>query len=1209
MNHIGNLFTNKQLGFSAPIFSGMNTLLKSVRFNEDLRKVLKEILKLIYVLLFIALPIVCPKPASAQVTWTQGDLGNTGASGTYSFNSGVHTVGGAGSAIGGTADSFCYVSSPTTGNVEIIGRVNTQTNTNPYAVAGFMMRSALTTNSVNAFISVSPSNGVNFSSRASTGGTTSTTYGPTVAAPAYIRLVRSGSSFSGYQSADGINWTLVGTSTLSSMPNSFYVGMAVCSYSFGNLSTATFDKFSFMTSVPQRSANLMMWLRSDVGVTTSSGAVTNWADQSGNGYNATQTSGSARPTLTTNAVNGLPAITFNGSSQFLNLPAGFSNLSQGVSFFFVMKPGTTMNYPIDLGNGGSSNDQAIYGTANYIYFYTYGTSYALVTSDSTGYTPNVYQVLEVVHDGTSSGKIYKNGTQTGTGTVYPLNTITRSTNRIGQYGGGGYFYSGDIAEIIVMSKGASASERAGIESYFYSKYAVGNQPTLSTSVFTPSSGVFATSPQSVTIASDPGAEIHYTTDGSTPTSASPLYTSALSISSTTTIKAIAIKQFYTNSAVGTAIIQIDPTTAGISKTGLMLWLKSDLGVSTSGSNVTDWVDISGNNMNATQTTSGARPTVNSSAIAGLPSIVFNGTSQYMNLPTGFANLTAGASIFVVKKTTATPVGYRAFFDVGSGASDHLTMYDYPSTAEQMWAYSGASQSSFSSTSGFTLNQFQLIEGIHTGAASGSIYTNGVLGATGSIYNLNNTSRTTNFIGAYNSGNLFQGEICEILFYNRPITAVERQAVEQYVNNRYQFSVKPPVITPASGVYSILPATATMSADPGATIYYTTDGSTPTTGSTQYTTPITLSGSAVLRAIAVTGWGTSAVTDAYIQLKEGTENVPRTGMQLWYKSDYGVLTSGSDVTQWSDMSGNGYHATQSSGSNRPTVTNDIANGNAGISFNGTSQYLQMPAGFADFTSGASIFAVTRPTGFPSSTPVILDFSNGAANSNNLTVLEGTSTTIGFNAYNGSTSSSVNSTSGLTQGKFQMFEIIHNGAANGTVYTNTTQGATGTVQNLVNIARSTNYVGRSGGSTPLYFQGDLAEIFMYNRGLTSSERAGVESYLMQKYQLGNAAPIAPVFSISTSTLAEASQVAITAEPVATIYYTLDGSTPTTSSAVYTKPINIAFTQTLKAIAVYQGASSSVTSATYTLDSTKWPAPHATDTTPLNLNLQLPTTAIPQ
>ena len=46
---------------------------------------------------------------------------------------------------------------------------------------------------------------------------------------------------------------------------------------------------------------------------------------------------------------------------------------------------------------------------------------------------------------------------------------------------------------------------------------------------------------SVTMSGPDGAEIRYTTDGSTPTSSSSLYSSALNLSATTTVKAIAIK--------------------------------------------------------------------------------------------------------------------------------------------------------------------------------------------------------------------------------------------------------------------------------------------------------------------------------------------------------------------------------------------------------------------------------------------------------------------------------------------------------------------------------------------------------------------------------------------------------------------------------------------------------------------------------------------
>ena len=59
--------------------------------------------------------------------------------------------------------------------------------------------------------------------------------------------------------------------------------------------------------------------------------------------------------------------------------------------------------------------------------------------------------------------------------------------------------------------------------------------------------------QSVTLSCETeGAAIHYTIDGSDPTSSSPTYSSALSISSTQTLKAIAIKSGYTNSSIASA---------------------------------------------------------------------------------------------------------------------------------------------------------------------------------------------------------------------------------------------------------------------------------------------------------------------------------------------------------------------------------------------------------------------------------------------------------------------------------------------------------------------------------------------------------------------------------------------------------------------------------------------------------------------------------
>ena len=58
--------------------------------------------------------------------------------------------------------------------------------------------------------------------------------------PYWVKLVRTGSSFSGYTSSDGVAWTLVGTSTVS-MSSSVLVGLPVTSHLNGTINTATFD--------------------------------------------------------------------------------------------------------------------------------------------------------------------------------------------------------------------------------------------------------------------------------------------------------------------------------------------------------------------------------------------------------------------------------------------------------------------------------------------------------------------------------------------------------------------------------------------------------------------------------------------------------------------------------------------------------------------------------------------------------------------------------------------------------------------------------------------------------------------------------------------------------------------------------------------------------------------------------------------------------
>ena len=88
-------------------------------------------------------------------------------------------------------------------------------------------------------------------------------------------------------------------------------------------------------------------------------------------------------------------------------------------------------------------------------------------------------------------------------------------------------------------------------------------PTVATPTFSPEGGVY-TETQNVTIScATEGADIYYTLDGTEPTNESNLYTDPISVSATTTIKAIATKEGMNNSAVATVTYTIeDPNAPG-----------------------------------------------------------------------------------------------------------------------------------------------------------------------------------------------------------------------------------------------------------------------------------------------------------------------------------------------------------------------------------------------------------------------------------------------------------------------------------------------------------------------------------------------------------------------------------------------------------------------------------------------------------------------
>ena len=78
-----------------------------------------------------------------------------------------------------------------------------------------------------------------FQSRVTRGGTSTSIKGFPGAAPQWIRLVRSGNTFTGYYSANGTAWTLMGSATVA-MTAQVYIGLALTSHNPRLRTSATF---------------------------------------------------------------------------------------------------------------------------------------------------------------------------------------------------------------------------------------------------------------------------------------------------------------------------------------------------------------------------------------------------------------------------------------------------------------------------------------------------------------------------------------------------------------------------------------------------------------------------------------------------------------------------------------------------------------------------------------------------------------------------------------------------------------------------------------------------------------------------------------------------------------------------------------------------------------------------------------------------------
>jgi hypothetical protein len=181
-------------------------------------------------------------------TWLDQDIGSVGLVGSASYSSGTFTVNGSGAGIYGTADAFHFVYQPLTGDGTIVARVASLQGGVGYVSAGVMIRNTLDAGAVNAKTADWRSyGGIYFDVRTAAGGSTTEPGNASATLPYWVKVSRSGSTFSSYVSPDGVTWTQLATSQTITMNQNVYVGLAVNSGNTTAQATATFDNVSVTT--------------------------------------------------------------------------------------------------------------------------------------------------------------------------------------------------------------------------------------------------------------------------------------------------------------------------------------------------------------------------------------------------------------------------------------------------------------------------------------------------------------------------------------------------------------------------------------------------------------------------------------------------------------------------------------------------------------------------------------------------------------------------------------------------------------------------------------------------------------------------------------------------------------------------------------------------------------------------------------------------
>jgi hypothetical protein len=440
----------------------------------------------------------------------------------------------------------------------------------------------------------------------------------------------------------------------------------------------------------------------------------------------------------------------------------------------------------------------------------------------------------------------------GTGDPTPTGTVTLSS---GKYNSSITSLTAGTTSITIVANSLSAGSDTLTADYtpdsnssatYGSSYGTSSpvtvtlSPPTATPTFSPGAGTYNTT-QTVTISDTAqGATVYYTTNGTTPTTSSAVYGGTISVSSTDTLEAVAVAPNYSPSATASATYIISPAFTGPGIESVSAILPEQ----------TQTITITGAGFGTHAPYSGNSADINFVDNSGVTWSAGTGTDL------------VGLSISSWTDSQIVLAGFTGSYGfagwaLSSGDNISISIWNAQSGAGPYICKNiivGAGPTTCGALPAAATPTFNVAAGTYTSVQTVTI-TDGTPNAT--IYYAINGTPTT-------ASTKYTGPVIvsssETLEAIATATGYSNSAVQSAAYTVNVTAATPTFSVPA-GTYTSVQTVTISDTTPNATIYYAING-TPTTASTKYTGPITVSSSETLEAIATaTGYSNSTVQSA------------------------------------------------------------------------------------------------------------------------------------------------------------------------------------------------------------------------------------------------------------------------------------------------------------------------------------------------------------